>query len=327
MVRHAERRFAHSNHRILEVYEHHVSTRVRIDFLIHHMSLRPSSRRPMPRSPVSRWNLLSNEGKTVNLFREYAANPSTRIRWVYGHGTQISKPGKVPPGTFVVFMGAPGQFTSSGLLPSTSKAYTSIRYLRNVFAGREANILPTRLGYWKTHVYGPGNTFPDLKIDMWDYEFKTFRVRQPNGSIKPVHVKVNTPLTPVDWMCGVKDMSTGRKTLYKKTRTVSQVISRAPGIYLIMACRASGARTEGGNAERNYERSITAGQTTQRFVRRVPAGIPSSAVNFNVQAFENAQARVATRKRMRSPTTRGLPRRPSPSRRNYGNANTVMRNV
>jgi hypothetical protein len=281
----------------------------------------------MPRSPATRWNFLSNEGKTVNLFREYAANPSTRIRWVYGHGIQIPNPGKVPPGRFVVFMGAPGQLTSPALLPSTSKAYTSIRYLRNVFAGREANILPTRLGYWKTHVYGPGDTFPDLNVDMWDYQVKKFRVRQPNGSVRPVQVRVNTPLTPIDWMCGVKDMSTGRKTLYKKTRTVSQVISGAPGIYLIMACRASSARGESGNAGRNYARSNTVGQTTQRFVRRVPMGIPSSAVNVNVQAFENAQARIATRKRMSSLTIRGSPRRPSPPRKNYGNGNTVMRNV
>ena len=287
------------------------------------MSLRPNSRRAMPRSPATRWNFLSNKGKTVNLFREYAANPSTRIRWVYGHGLQIPKPGTVPPGRFVVFMGAPGQLTSAALLPSTSKAYTSIRYLRNVFAGREANILPTRLGYWKNHVYGPGDTFPDLSIDTWDYHIKTFRIRQPNGSVRRVQVRVNTPLTPINRMCGVKDMSTGRKTLYKKTRTVSQVISGAPGIYLIMSCRASGDRLEGGNAERNFERS----NTTQRFVRRVPAGIPSSAVNVNVQAHENAQARTATRKRMRSPTIRGSPRRASPPRRNYGNANTIMRNV
>jgi hypothetical protein len=277
----------------------------------------------MPRSPATRWNFLSNKGKTVNLFREYAANPSTSIRWVYGHGLQIPKPGTVPPGRFVVFMGAPGQLTSAALLPSTSKAYTSIRYLRNVFAGREANIVPTRLGYWKTHVYGPGDTFPDLSIDMWDYYIKPLRIRQPNGSVRRVQVRVNTPLTPINRMCGVKDMSTGRKTLYKKTRTVSQVISGAPGIYLIMACRASGDRLEGGNAERNFERSNTA----QRFVRRVPAGIPSSAVNVSVQAHENAQARVATRKRTRSPTTRGSPRRASPPRRNYGNANTIMRNV
>lgn len=293
------------------------------------MSLRPNSgrRRAMPRSPVSRWNFLSNEGKTVNLFREYAANPSTHIRWVYGHGLQIPEPGKVPPGTFVIFMGAPGQFASSALLPSTSKAYTDVRYLRNVFAGREANILPTRLGYWKTHVYGPGNTFPDLSIDMWDYEVQTFRIRQPNGSVNPVQVRVNTPLTPIDGMCGVKDMSTGRKTLYKKTRTVSQVISRAPGIYLIMACRASSARAAGGNAGRNYERSNRVGQTAQRFVRRIPTGRPSNAVNVNVQAFENAQARIATRKRLRNLTVRRSPRRASPPRRNYGNVNTVMRNT
>ncbi len=295
------------------------------------MSLRPNSgrRRAMPSSPTGRWNVLDNVGKTVNLFREYAAKPSTRIRWMAGHGLQIPEPARVPSGTFVVFMGAPGQFASTSLLPPTSKAFTDVRYLRDVFAGREANILPTRLGYWKNHVYGPGDTFPDLKIDMWDFKVETFRIRQPNGSVNPVQVRVNTPLTLYNRVCGVKNMNTGVKTLYKKTRTVSQVISRAPGIYLIMACRASGARIGGGNAGRNYERSNRVGQTAQRFVRRIPAslGVPSNAVNAHVQAFENAQARVATRKRMRSLTVRRSPRRASPPRRNYGNMNTVMRNT
>ena len=277
----------------------------------------------MTRSPASRWNV----GKTVNLFREYAANPSTHIRWVTGHGLQTPDRKRVPPDRFVVFMGAPGQLAATGILSPTSDAYTSVRYLRDVFAGRKATILPTRLGYWKTHVYGPGDTFPDLKIDMWDYEVKKFRIRQPNGSVRPVEVRVNTPLTQYDRVCGVKDMSTGRKTLYKKMRTVSQVISGAPGIYLIMACRASSARIAGGNAMRNYLRTNTSGPTAQRVVRRVPTGIPSSAVNVNVQAHENVQARIATRKRMRSPTIRGSPRRPSPPRRNYGNVNTIMRNV
>ena len=293
------------------------------------MSLRPNSgrRRTMTRSPATRWNVPGNTGKTVNLFREYAANPSTHIRWMAGHGLQIPEMRRVPPGRFVVFMGAPGQLAATGILSPTSDAYTSVRYLRNVFAGREANILPTRLGYWKNHVYGPNDSFPDLKIDMWDYQVKKFRIRQPNGSSKPVEVRVNTPLTQYDKVCGVKDMSTGRKTLYKKTRTVSQVISGAPGIYLIMACRASSARITGGNAMRNYMRSNSAGQTAQRFVRRVPTGIPSSAVNVTVQAHENVQARIATRKRIRSPTIRGSPRRPSPPRRNFGNVNTIMRNV
>jgi hypothetical protein len=93
-------------------------------------------------------------------------------------------------------------------------------------------------------------------------------------------------------------MSSGRKILYEKTRTVSQVISSAPGIYLIMACRASAARIQSGNAERNYASSNAVGQTAQRFVRRVRTGLPSNAVNVNVQAFENAQGRVSTRKRM-----------------------------
>jgi hypothetical protein len=290
------------------------------------MSLRPNSGRRlgMPRSPPSRWNFLSNEGKTINLFREYAANPSTRIRWVYGHGLQIPTPGKVPPGRFVVFMGAPGHLLSAGLLPPTSEAYNDVRYLRNVFAGRESNIRPARLGYWKTHVYGPNDTFPDLQIDMWDFYVKNFRVRQPNGSVRPVQLKVNTPLTTVDRMCGVKDMSTGHKTLYKKTRTISQVISRAPGIYLIMACRASGARLMSGNAMRNFVRSNMYGQSAQR---RITSGLASSAVNVAVQAHENAQARVATRKRMRGPTIRRSPQRPSPPRRNYRNENIIMRNV
>ena len=292
------------------------------------MSLRPNSARrsAMPSSPTGRWNVLNNVGKTVNLFREYAAKPSTRIRWMAGHGLQISEPGRVPSGTFVVFMGAPGQLAATPLLPPTSKAYTSIRYLRNVFAGQEANILPTRLGYWKNHVYGPGDTFPDLSVDMWDYHVKKLRVRQPNGSVRQVQVIVKTPLTPVDRMCGVKDMSTGRKTLYKKTRTVSQLISGAPGIYLIMSCRASSARIAGGNAGRNYLRTNTHGQTAQRVVRRVPMGLPSNAVNAHVQAFENAQARIATRKRPHNLTVRRSPRRASPPRRNYGNENTVMRN-
>jgi hypothetical protein len=122
----------------------------------------------MPRSPTSRWNVLNNVGKTVNMFKEYAAQPSTPIRWIGGHGLQIPETGQVPANTFVIFMGAPRQLAAKSMLPPSSKAYRSIRYLRDVFAGRESNILPTRLGYWKNHVYGPNDTFPDLNIEMWD---------------------------------------------------------------------------------------------------------------------------------------------------------------
>lgn len=295
------------------------------------MSLRPNTRRrPPPMSPVGRWSY-NNAGKTVNLFREYAARPSTHIRWMAGHGLQIPEPGRVPSDTFVVFMAPPGQFGTTGMLPPTSRAYKSIQYLRDVFAGRVANILPTRLGYWKRHVYGPDDVFPDLKIDMWDYRIETLHIpRSNNEPTAPTQIIHAWPKSPFDKISGVKDMNTGVKILYKKTRTVSQVINaRGPGIYLIMACRASAERILSGAAHRNYNRTNTAGMTALRNMRRVTSG----AVNLHVQAHENAQARVSGLKRARNIQTL---RRASPSsgrtlppalrRRPNANANTVMRN-
>ena len=313
------------------------------------MSVLPNSgrRRAMPISPTSRYNALNNAGKIVNLFREYAARPSTRIRWMAGHGRQIPQPGRVPSGTFVVFMGAPGQLASTRILPTSSEAWRNIQYLRDVFSGRVKDIMPTRLGYWKRHVYGPGDPFPDLIIDMWDYRVQN---RQRNSSTGvwrniplterinpnlPVETRIiNQPGTDFDRVCGVKDMNTGFKFLHKKRRTVSQVIStRGPGIYLIMACRASGERIASGNAMRNFVKSKTSGMTAQTYMRRVRTGLSTNAVNIAVQKHENNQARIATRKRARNIQTL---RRASPSsgrtlppalrRRPNANANTVMRN-
>jgi hypothetical protein len=272
------------------------------------MSLRPTIR--VPTSPVNRYNVLNNAGKTINLFREYASYPSTHIRWIAGHGLQIPQPARVPPNTFIVFMGSPGQFITTNTLPPTSRAYKSIRYLRDVFSGQVQNIVPTRLGYWKRHVYGPGDTFPDLQIDMWDYKIETIPF-----SDGPVQIRTDLPRSPFDRICGVKDMNTGVKILYKKRRTVSQIVNaRGPGIYIVMACRASTERISRGTARRNF--NIFGGGSLIPRVR-------NTGVNVHVQAHENTQARVATRKRTRS--VNRSPKRPSPPRRNW-QGNTVMRN-
>jgi hypothetical protein len=206
------------------------------------------------------------------------------------------------------------------MLPPSSRAYRNIQYLRGVFAGTERKIEPTRLGYWKRHVYGPGDTFPDLKIDMWDYRVETIHMpRSNNEPTAPTQFRVDWPRSPYDKVCGVKDMNTGVKILYKKTRTITQVVNaRGPGIYLIMACRASAQRISSGEAQRNFNRSNTAGMTALRNMRRVRFG----AVNLHVQAHENNQGRIAARKRTRnSPTVRrrSTPRRTPPSLRNAMN--------
>lgn len=302
------------------------------------MSLRPSTRRrPPPTSPVGRWSL-NNAGKTVNLFREYAARQSTHIRWMAGHGLQVPEPGRVPSDTFVVFMGTPGQFAATSLLPPDSKAYRSIQYLRDVFAGRVANILPTRLGYWKRHVYGPGDTFPDLKIDMWDYWVESLNIpRSNNEPTAPTQIRHDWPRSPYDKISGVKDMNTGVKILYKKTRTISQVLrARGPGIYLIMACRASSQRVSSGNALRNALAAPHTGMTAQQRMRRIRAGVTTNAVNLHVQTHENNQGRIATRKRGRNngPTLRRTSpstRRSTPpalrGARKNAQGNTIMNNA
>lgn len=238
-------------------------------------------------SPVRRWNVLNNEGKTVNIFREYAANPSTRINWVAGHGVQLNFGAKVPPNTFLIFMGAPGQYASQSILPWNSRAYRNLQYMRDVFAGRVTNILPTRLGYWKQHVYGPGDVFPELMIDMWDYNIVNIGTQR---------IARDTPGTPFDRVCGIKDMNRGIKFLYKKSRTISQLLRRGPGIYLIMSCRASMQRIESGTANRDFVR--TSNRLAPLIAQaRVPRIQPTEAVNFGVQTHENRQARVTTRKR------------------------------
>jgi hypothetical protein len=272
------------------------------------MSVRPVVGRRRTASPIGRWNVLNNAGKLINIFREYAAHPSTRIRWMAGHGLQIPEPAVVPAGTFVVFMGPPGQLASTDILPHTSPAYKSLRYLRNVFAGRVSEIEPTRLGYWKRHVYGPNDTFPDLRIDMWDYRLETIRLGPSSGSpvARNVEIRHDWPRSSYDRVCGLKDMSTGVKILYKKTRTISQVLaSKGPGIYLIMACRASAERVSAGTAMRNYARMQTSGMRAQSRARRVSQR--AEPVNVHVQLHENSQGRLATRKRARTSPRRRTP--------------------
>lgn len=242
----------------------------------------PHIRPFVPKINVSRYDSLNKEGKTINLFQEFAAKPTTPIRWVVGHGLLNQKFPKVPANTFIVFMAEPGYPIAKTILLGMNKAFTNTGYLRNVFSGKEKNIKPTRLGYWKEHVYGPNDLFPDLDLKTDDEGSVSFRQ-----------------------YFGVTNVKSGTRNQRGFKGTLKELVTKnGSGIYLVIACRPSERHSLAGavGASRYNLYNTVQG-------RHMPPIGSHFPLNVAAQAIERNQARVATRKRSRSSPARAAPTR------------------
>lgn len=261
-------------------------------------SVPPPLRLPsyIPNASVGRYNVLNNQGKTVNIFRQYASSPDTRIRWVVGHGSLTGGFPKVPANTFIVFIAEPGHSYNQSLLLPSNRAFKSESYLRNVFSGKEKNVRPVRLKYWKEHVYGPNDEFPDLKLSLYDF---TIITNPYNGT----NVKKNVQ-GPLNSITGVTNVKNGRRTLHKQVMSLSELVkSVGPGIYLVNACRTVPLRV--GATTNNATKAFNTYNTAGRYMPPVK----NSGISRVAQKVEQNQARTVTRKRSAS----------TPPKRTYAN--------
>lgn len=247
---------------------------------------------------VGRYDVLNNEGKTINLFRQYASNLRTPIRWVVGHGLLTGKFPKVPARTYIIFMADPGYALNSKILANMGRAYNNITYVRNVFSGKQKNIQPTRFRYWKEHVYGPNDLYPDLKLRLTNkplpYSEESIAIAKQLGYELP-------PLenSKIDKMFGVKNLKTKTITFYGHESTLKEVVERSgPGIYLVIACRPSQRHSN------SSEHRETLKQHNTVKVRHMPPVSHRFPLNAAAQQVEKNQARVAARKRARSSPAR-----------------------
>jgi len=218
----------------------------------------------------------------INRTKALAVQPTTKFKLVVGHGTLIQHYSRVPEDTYVIFLSKPGHSLSGHSVVGNPRIFRH-SYLRNAITGATpmSNIRPVRLGMWKQHVYGPGNVYPDMNIEFFDYNPAGFR----------------TTGTPANAVFGVHTINTTnrRNTRFKgSSSNLSNIVKLGgKGIYIVASCRRSTSRavTAGVECQLNYQ--LTGGnQTTLRRMRR-----NDPTINFCAQSLENIQARIAARKR------------------------------
>ena len=235
----------------------------------------------MDRGPLT-FFLIHRMQTIINRTKALAVQPTTKFKLVIGHGTLIQRYPRVPEDTYIIFLSKPGHILSSSSILSNPQVFR-YSYIRNAITGATPkwNVRPVRLGMWKEHVYAPGNVYPDMNIEFFDYNPAGFR----------------TPGTPSNAVFGVHTINTTnrRNTRFKGSSSNLSNIIRfgGKGIYIVASCRTSPWR--GNNARvsavRNFE--LTGGAQTT--VRRMGRNDPN--VNRGAQALENMQARMAARKR------------------------------
>jgi hypothetical protein len=255
----------------------------------------------IPKKTVNRYNVLNNEGKTVNLFRQYASLPTTPIRWVVGHGSLTGDFPKVPRKVYIIFMAEPGHSYNKSLLTPSNRAYKNIQYLRNVFSGKEKNVAPVRLKYWKEHVYGPNDEYPNMRLVFQDY----MNITNPYTG-NTVRKNVHGPLNNIT---GVTNVENGIRTHHKLTFVLSDLVrDLGPGIYIVNACRTFPTRPGTKNTARaNFNKYSSTGRYMP------PISMRNSSISAMAQATEKNQARVVARKRAAANNS------PRPKVRTYAN--------
>lgn len=228
----------------------------------------------------------------VNRIKSLASNSATRIRLVIGHGSLMPIAYRVPNGTYIIYVSKPGHLLAQSEVLNYPQIFNN-RYVRSIIRGetRDADIQPVTLRSWKKHVYGPGDIYPDLFLNLFNH----------NLNIK------RTPGTRFDAVVGVHTLNNGSpRGMYGQPTSVQEIITRyGPGIYVVFACRSSAERVEAkrsGRAFRQFNINMLMTGGTQRYLHRMRPNDPE--MNQQVQAIENAQARYTALKRLRNSTTR-----------------------
>ena len=217
----------------------------------------------------------------VDRVKAYAAQPTTRIKLVIGHGTLVQRYPRVPEDTYIIFLSKPGHLLAGASILSNPQMFRN-SYIRKAITGVTplSNVRPVRLGAWKDHVYGPTSPYPDMNIEFFDYNNAGFR----------------TPGTPANQVSGLHTLknTNARVTHFKGTSAYLSNIMRfgGKGIYIVASCRSSGRRA---NARETALRNVNLTGGTQTSVRRMRRNDP--IINRTAQAIENVQARLAARKR------------------------------
>lgn len=225
----------------------------------------------------------------INRTKSLALQPTTKIKVVVGHGGLAGTYPRVPEDTYVIFLSKPGHLISQGSVVQQPQMFRN-SYLRQVITGAlpKWSVQPTRLGAWKEHVYGPGNTYPDMFINFFDHD--------KNG--------VRMSGTPFNTVTGVHSLNSNRKTTSFKGgfSALSNVIRfGGKGIYIVAACRASPTRSYHG-AMGAFRKNLRLTGGNQSSLRRI--GITDPLINRMAQEIENAQARMAAHKRSANSTNR-----------------------
>lgn len=224
--------------------------------------------------------MASSNGRTL-INRTRIAAETSPIRFVIGHGILVPHEfeRRVPKNTYVIFLSKPGQLLSSNqALDLYSK---SLSYIRSALTGqiRSSQIEPYRLSKWTSHVYGPGEKYPNLMLKLFD----------PQLSL----------------IAGMTKLESGKRLYYGQTVHLNQLFIRGgPGIYIVAACRASVERVPRARqafAENTHiNRSRITGSTVvnkrgEQRKLRLPSNAPP--LNLNVAAMERTQKRLAAHKR------------------------------
>ena len=223
----------------------------------------------------------------INRIKNVAAQPNTAFKMVVGHGGLIGNAArafaKVPAGTYIIFLSKPGHLLAQASVVSNPQMRNHT-YLRNVITNTLPRwaIQPVRLGMWKQHVYGPGNLYPDLSLNLYDVN-------------KEGHRLTGSPFNRLAGLHTIKSNRPTQKHFYGQNVHLSNIVRfGGPGIYVVVACRASSERSWAGamSAFKNNFR-LTGG--TQETLRRM--GPTDPMLNRLAQRIENTQRRLVTYKR------------------------------
>jgi hypothetical protein len=229
----------------------------------------------------------------INHTQMVASQPGTKFKLVIGHGTLTGHLARLPADTYIIFLSKPGHSLSGQTIISNPQLFRR-DYIKQVITGAIPRwaIQPNRLGMWKQHVYGPASYYPDMNIDLFDYNSRGTRTHgTAANNVFGVHT-LNSP---------------GRRiTHFKGTSANLSNLVRfgGKGIYIVASCRVSLQRVPGavGAALRNIR--LTGGNQTT--LRRM--GPTDPIINRMAQAIENTQARLTQykRKKTNSPNSRPL---------------------
>lgn len=243
-----------------------------------------------------------SNGRTL-INRARIAAETSPIRFVIGHGLlepEVDER-RVPANTYVIFLSKPGQLLSSS--QATELYRKSEPYIRYALTGRlrTSQIEPYRLSKWTSHVYGPHEKYPNLRLTLSDSSPELSRM---------------FGMTKLE--LGSRQFRYGEQRMY-----LNQFLTRGgPGIYIVAACRSSIERLPMARVASHINQSRTVNRGGQRGLR-----LPSRAPPLNrlVAELERTQKRLAAHKRKASKLPNSLPAKSVYFSFNPGSTNTGLK--